>query len=56
MLKIFGGVCPHTIRNWVKKGILSPPVKINGINYYVKEEVDALRARLLEERDERESV
>lgn len=40
----FGGKSPITIRRWVVQGILPPPVKINGRNYWRRSEVNALKA------------
>lgn len=40
----FGGKSPITIRRWVTQGMLPPPVKINGRNYWRRSDVNALKA------------
>ena len=40
-------VCDKTIDRWVAAGILSPPMRINGIKYHDEDDLDARdRARM----------
>lgn len=39
----FGGVSDMTIHRWVERGILPPPCKINGRNYWRECDIAALQ-------------